>query len=325
MNHYPIQMAKVAVTGGAGFVGSNLVRALLNENHEVLVIDDFSTGLKGNLKNLDCQIEEISLLDAYNLNKALQEAEYIFHLGARGSVPRSIKDPRATIDVNVLGTLNVLETARVTGASVAFSSSSSVYGSNLFLPKNEKMWMSPLTPYAASKLSCEALVASYASSFGISAITYRFFNIFGPWQRPDHNYAAVIPKWIWKLMLGESIEVFGDGNQTRDFTYVDVVVEVLIRGLNEKVVHPEPINLALGAQISLNQCIDELRLRFPNLRVTYSAERIGDVRHSQNDPTLLNTIFPGINPISFSRALEETYQWILESRSSFAKSPLLAD
>jgi UDP-glucose 4-epimerase len=318
-------MSRVAVTGGAGFVGTNLVRALLKENHEVVIIDDFSTGLKTNLKGLDVELREISLVDAEKVSKALEKREYIFHLGARGSVPRSIKNPRATMDVNVTGTLNVLESARATGAAVAFSSSSSVYGSNLVLPKNEKMWMAPLTPYAASKLSGEALVASYAASFGISAVTYRFFNIFGPWQRPDHDYAAVIPRWIWKLMHNQNIEVFGDGNQSRDFTYIDSVVLVLIQGMNEKVNHPNPVNLAFGSRITLNECIDELRIKFPKLNVSYVSERAGDVRNSQNDPTLLKSIFPQIEPVKFSDALENTYQWFVEHGTSIANGPHVTD
>ena len=318
-------MKHVLVTGGAGFVGTNLVRALLKENHEVVIIDDFSTGLKSNLIGLDVQVHEISLVDAEKVGKALEKSEYIFHLGARGSVPRSIKSPRATMDVNATGTLNVLESARATGAAVAFSSSSSVYGSNLELPKNEKMWMAPLTPYAASKLSGEALIASYAASFGISAITYRFFNIFGPWQRPDHDYAAVIPKWIWKLIHHESIEVFGDGNQSRDFTYIDTVVSVLIQGMNEKVNHPNPINLAFGSRTTLNQCIDEFRVKFPTLEVKYLPERAGDVKNSQNNPTLLNSLFPQIKPIEFSEALENTYQWFVEHGLSIANGPRVTD
>ena len=318
-------MSRVAVTGGAGFVGTNLVRALLKENHEVAIIDDFSTGLKTNLKGLDVEVREISLVDAEKVSKALGKREYIFHLGARGSVPRSIKNPRSTMDVNVTGTLNVLESARATGAAVAFSSSSSVYGSNLVLPKNEKMWMSPLTPYAASKLSGEALVVSYAASFGISAVTYRFFNIFGPWQRPDHDYAAVIPRWIWKLMHNQNIEVFGDGNQSRDFTYIDTVVSVLIQGMNEKVNHPNPINLAFGSRITLNECIDKLRIKFPKADVIYVPERAGDVRNSQNNPTLLNSIFPQIKPVKFSDALENTYQWFVEHGTSIANGPRVTD
>jgi UDP-glucose 4-epimerase len=318
-------MGKIAVTGGGGFVGTNLVRALLKGNHEVLIIDDFSTGLRSNLEGLDVQVHEISLVDAEKVSKSLEKSEYIFHLGARGSVPRSIKNPRATMDVNVTGTLNVLESARVTGAAVAFSSSSSVYGSNLELPKSEKMWMAPITPYAASKLSGEALVAGYAASFGISAITYRFFNIFGPWQRPDHAYAAVIPKWIWKLMHNQRIEVFGNGDQSRDFTYIDTVVSVLIQGMNEKVNHPNPVNLAFGSRITLNQCIDELKRKFPDLEVDYVPERAGDVRNSQNDPTLLTSIFPQVKPAGFSEALENTYQWFVEYGASIANGPRVTD
>jgi UDP-glucose 4-epimerase len=318
-------MSRIAVTGGAGFVGTNLVRTLLKENHEVVIVDDFSTGLKSNIKGLDVQVHEISLVDADKVSNALETSEYIFHLGARGSVPRSIKNPRATMDVNVTGTLNVLESARATGATVAFASSSSVYGSNLELPKNEKMWMAPLTPYAASKLSGEALVASFAASFGISAITYRFFNIFGPWQRPDHDYAAVIPKWIWKSMHSQSIEVFGDGNQSRDFTYIDTAVSVLIQGFKEKVHHPNPVNLAFGSRITLNKCIDELRVKFPKLDVNYFPERAGDVRNSQNDPTLLTSIFPQIKPVEFSDALEKTYQWFIEHGASIANGPRVTD
>jgi UDP-glucose 4-epimerase len=318
-------MNKVAVTGGAGFVGTNLVRALLNQGTEVLVIDDFSTGLKSNLEGLDCNLAEISLTDSIKVAKALKECEYIFHLGARGSVPRSIQNPRATMEVNAIGTLNVLESARATGATVAFSSSSSVYGSNLELPKNEKMWMAPLTPYAASKLSGEALVESYSASYSIPAVTYRFFNIFGPWQRPDHDYAAVIPKWIWKLMQNESIEVFGDGNQSRDFTYVDTVVEVLIEGMKKGINHPSSINLAFGSRVTLNQAIDALRLKFPDLKVSYSQERSGDVRNSQNDPTLLKSIFPSITPIDFSEALEMTYQWFIENGASIVNGPRVTD
>jgi UDP-glucose 4-epimerase len=318
-------MSRIVVTGGAGFVGTNLVRALLKENHEVAIVEDFSTGLKNNLKGLDVELHEISLVDAEKVRKALEKSEYIFHLGARGSVPRSIKNPRATMDVNVTGTLNVLESARATGAVVAFSSSSSVYGSNLELPKNEKMWTAPITPYAASKLSGEALVAAYATSFGVSAITYRFFNIFGPWQRPDHDYAAVIPKWIWKLMHNERIEVFGDGSQSRDFTYIDNVVSTLIQGLKEKVNHPNPVNLAFGSAITLNQCIDEFRVKFPNLEIKYLAKRAGDVKNSQNNPTLLNSLFPQIKPVGFSEALENTYQWFVEHGSSIANGPRVTD
>jgi UDP-glucose 4-epimerase len=325
VTHYPSEMGKIAVTGGAGFVGANLVRALLKENHDVVIIDDFSTGLRSNLSGLECQVSEISLIESKKVKRVLDTCEYIFHLGARGSVPRSIRNPRATMEVNSMGTLNVLESARSSGAMVAFASSSSVYGSNPGLPKDEKMLVNPLTPYAASKLSGEALVASYAAAFDVSAITYRFFNIFGPWQRPDHDYAAVIPKWIWNLMHNKRIEVFGDGTQSRDFTYIETVVSVLIQGLKEKVTHPNPVNLAFGNCITLNQCIDQLRFMFPELEVKYLPERKGDVRHSQNNPDLLKAIFPKIKPISFPDALELTYEWFGKHGSRITNGPRTVD
>lgn len=325
MHHYAYQVSKIAITGGAGFVGTNLARALIQNNHDVLILDDFSTGLRSNLSGLDCQIKEISLTEHEKVKKALAQIEYIFHLGARGSVPRSIKNPVATMEVNVTGTLNVLESARVTGATVAFSSSSSVYGSNLGLPKNENMWMAPLTPYAASKLSGEALVSSYVEAYKIRAITYRFFNIFGPWQRPDHAYAAVIPKWIWKLMHSQTIEVFGDGSQSRDFTYIDTVVAVLMQGMEDQITFSRPVNLAFGSLITLNQCIEELRTRFPRIEVKFLPERPGDVRNSQNDPTLIKSLFPKIEPIGFSQGLERTIDWFIENGTTISNGPSVAD
>lgn len=318
-------MGKIAITGGAGFIGTNLLRSLLKDNYEVVVVDDFSTGLKSNLDGMDCEVHETSIEDFAKLTKVLKECKYIFHLAARGSVPRSIKNPRATFEVNVKGTMNVLECARNTGATVAFSSSSSVYGANLELPKKERMWMSPLTPYAASKLSGEALVQSYSASYGVKAITYRFFNIFGPWQRPDHDYAAVIPKWIWKLMNNEPIDVFGDGSHSRDFTYIDSVISVLKEAMDKEVTHSEPVNLAFGSKITLNETIELLKIRYPKLKVNYLPERPGDVKNSQNNPVLLSDLFPGIVPIRFDSALEKTIQWYKENVHGIVNGPKVAD
>ena len=188
---------KVLVTGGAGFVGTNLVLSLLNHGYDVKIFDDLSTGLEQNIPK-DAEFINASLLDTSNLNNAIKDCDVVVHLGARGSVPRSIKDPIATHDVNSSGTLNVLEAARSSGSHYIFSSSSSVYGSNMSLPKSEDMVLRPLTPYAASKMSGEALSLAYAKSYELPVSTFRFFNIFGPWQRPDHEYAAVLPKWISK-------------------------------------------------------------------------------------------------------------------------------
>lgn len=303
-------MTKIAVTGGAGFVGTNLVRRLIPDGHEVTVIDDFSTGLKSNVDGLDCRVEEISIVDEVSLEKATSGCDWIIHLGARGSVPRSIKNPQATFDVNTIGTRNILNAARKHSSRVVFSSSSSVYGRNLELPKREESWVAPLTPYAASKLSGEALVQSYSESFGIPAVTFRFFNIFGPWQRPDHDYAAVIPKWIWKALHDEKIEVFGDGTQSRDFTYVDTVIDVLMSTLKKQFAFPTPINLAFGNKILLNDFIGQLRVIYKNLEVDYVNTRKGDVKDSQNDPKLINGLFPEIKPISFEEGIRRTNVWL---------------
>jgi len=299
---------KVLITGGAGFVGTNLAIKLLEIGYEVKILDDLSTGLVQNIPKV-AEFVETSILDMDKLQTAAKDIDVIVHLGARGSVPRSIKDPVATHNVNSTGTLNVLEVARTNGSHYIFSSSSSVYGSNMKLPKNEEMVLRPLTPYAASKMSGEALSLAYSKSYALPISTFRFFNIFGPWQRPDHEYAAVLPKWISKCLSGDEIEIFGDGEQTRDFTYVGTVVQIMVNCISNKVIHPEPVNLAYGNRISLNQVIDLLKKIFPNLKVKNLPPRKGDVLHSENDPKLLKTLYPDISAHEFENSLQETINW----------------
>jgi len=302
---------KVLITGGAGFVGTNLAIQLLEIGYEVKIFDDLSTGLSKNVPK-DTEFIQASILDTDKIQSAAKDIEVIVHLGARGSVPRSIKDPVATHNVNSTGTLNVLEAARVNGSHFVFSSSSSVYGSNVKLPKNEDMTLRPLTPYAASKMSGEAQCLAYAKSYALPISTFRFFNIFGPWQRPDHEYAAVLPKWISKCLSGDEIEIFGDGKQTRDFTYVGTVVQIIARCISNKVLHPEPVNLAYGNKISLNEVVELLRKNFPNLKVKYLPPRKGDVLHSENDPKLLKYLYSGITVNKFEASLQETINWFKE-------------
>lgn len=304
---------KVLVTGGAGFIGTNLTLNLLSSGYEVKVFDDLSTGLKANIPK-DAEFVNASILESSQIDKAIKDCEVVVHLGARGSVPRSIKDPIATHNVNATGTLNVLEAARNSQCHYIFSSSSSVYGSNMILPKNEDMVLRPITPYAASKMSGEALSLGYAKSYGLEVSTFRFFNIFGPWQRPDHEYAAVIPKWISKCIKGDEIEIFGDGEQTRDFTYVGTVVSIIKNCILDKVRHPEPVNLAYGNNISLNQVIHLLKNSFPDLKVKYLSPRDGDVLHSKNDPKLVKSLYPNINVEKFETSLQETINWFKKSK-----------
>jgi UDP-glucose 4-epimerase len=299
---------KVLVTGGAGFVGTNLTLSLLDHGYDVKIFDDLSTGLEQNIPK-DAEFINASILDTSKLKTAIKACDVVVHLGARGSVPRSIKDPIATHDVNSSGTLNVLEAARSSSSHFIFSSSSSVYGSNMTLPKSEDMVLRPLTPYAASKMSGEALSLAYAKSYELPVSTFRFFNIFGPWQRPDHEYAAVLPKWISKCLKGDEIEVFGDGLQTRDFTYVGTVVNIILSCISKKILHPEPVNLAYGNNISLSQVLELMRLDFPNLKVKYLPPRKGDVLHSKNDPKLIKTLYPDITLDKFEVSLQKTIDW----------------
>ena len=304
---------KVLITGGAGFIGTNLTLFLLKSGYEVKVFDDLSTGLRQNISK-DAEFVSGSILETSQINKAIEDCEVVVHLGARGSVPRSIKDPVATHNVNSTGTLNVLEAVRTTNSHYIFSSSSSVYGSNMILPKNENMVLKPITPYAASKMSGEGLSLAYAKTYELPVSTFRFFNIFGPWQRPDHEYAAVLPKWISKCMKGDEIEIFGDGEQTRDFTYVGTVVNVIIDCISNKILHPEPVNLAYGNNISLNQVTELLKNSFPDLKVKNLSPRAGDVLHSKNEPKLLKSLYPNVDIEKFETSLEETINWFKKSK-----------
>ena len=302
---------KVLVTGGAGFIGSNLVRRLLSEGHEALAFDDFSTGLESNLAGLDLEVIRGSLVDAEAVARAAAGVDAIVHLGARGSVPRSIEFPVATHEANATGTLNVVEAARHSDTYVVMSSSSSVYGANPLLPKIERTWTQPLSPYAASKLAGEGYMLGYQASYGLPTLVFRFFNVFGPWQRPDHDYAAVVPKWLWKAMTGQVIEVHGDGTQTRDFTYVDSVVDVLMAAVNRRVSLDSPINLAFGRRHSLLDLLERIEaLLGVTLRVEFLPPRVGDVRNSENDPALLESVFPSVAPVELDEALKRTAAWL---------------
>ena len=318
-------MSKVAVTGGAGFIGSNLVARLITEGHDAVIVDDLSTGLLTNVRDQACEFRELSITNFNALNSAIKDCETIFHLGARGSVPRSIKNPLATHEVNATGTLNVLEVARNSGAHVIFSSSSSVYGRNTQLPKDELMWLGPMTPYAASKLSAESYVQAYSSAYNVPTTLLRFFNVFGPRQRPDHEYAAVLPKWIWLAMHKKPIQVFGDGTASRDFTYVDTVLDVAMNAMNQRVTADGAINVAYGNRIALNDAIGLLKRHFPDLRVNYTNNRPGDVKDSQNSPGALKKLFPSVQPKAFEVALSETINWLQEFGQSVANGPQTSD
>lgn len=311
-------MSRVGVTGGAGFIGSNLVRRLIDSGHEVVVVDDLSTGLVSNLNLSQVEFHNTSILEGKALFSILADCEKIFHFAARGSVPRSILNPVATHEVNASGTLNILEVARKTSAHIIFSSSSSVYGRNLSIPKDEKMWLSPISPYAASKLSGESYMQAYSEAYGLKVTILRFFNVFGPYQRPNHEYAAVIPKWIWAAIHGEPLIVNGDGLVSRDFTYVDTVLDIAISAMEQNVTTEGAVNVAFGNRIYLNQVLDILKSVFPDLRIVFDSPRSGDVRDSQNSPVLLTELFPKVEPKNFETALLETIEWFKINRDTIS-------
>ena len=287
------------------------MRDLLARQVAVSILDDFSTGLPANLDGLDVRLIRGSITDASCVSDAASDCDAIVHLAARGSVPRSVADPVATHKVNATGTVNLLEEARTRGCQLVFASSSSVYGLNPQLPKNEESWTRPLSPYGASKLAAEGYVLGYRASYELPLQALRFFNVFGPWQRPDHDYAAVIPRWIWRIQHGLPIEIHGDGSQTRDFTYVQSVVDVLVACLAERVSVDSPINVAFGHRRSLLDLLAVIEAAVGRTaQVQFVSSRRGDVRDSENDPTLLKTMFPTVRPIAFEQAVQITAEWL---------------
>jgi len=302
---------EILVTGGAGFIGSNLVRRLLSSGHSVRILDDLSTGLLTNLDGLDVDFRLGSITDLDTVQASADGVDSVVHLAARGSVARSIAEPQETHAVNATGTLNVLEAARVHSAHIVVASSSSVYGSNEKLPKDEQDWTQPLSPYGASKLAAESYALSYQEVFGVKTLVLRFFNVYGPFQRPDHDYAAVIPKFAWSALTGRALEIHGDGEQSRDFTHVDVVVDVIYDALVNTRFSSRPINLALGDSTTVNEVADELErsLGIPLSR-NYGPPRSGDIRASMNNPARLKEFFPTIQNICFRDGLQSVVQWL---------------
>ncbi|WP_354638988.1 NAD-dependent epimerase/dehydratase family protein [Kitasatospora camelliae] len=304
---------RVVVTGGAGFIGANLSRALLArpEVEQVRVVDNFATGSKSNLDGLDVALYEGSILDPGLLDEAFTGADAVVHLAALPSVPRSVADPLASHHANATGTLQVLEAARRAGGLyVAAASSSSVYGANRELPKRETMRTAPMSPYAVSKLATEAYLAAYHHCYGLGVLPLRFFNVFGPLQPAGHAYAAVIPAFLDAALAGRPLGVHGDGRQSRDFTYVGTVTQVITEAVVNRVVHPDPVNLAFGTRTTLLELIAEMGevLGHP-LEVAHADPRPGDVRDSQADNARLRELFPDVVPVGLREGLERTADW----------------
>jgi UDP-glucose 4-epimerase len=275
---------RVLVTGGAGFIGSHLADALLRRGATVRVVDNFATGRRENIELLgdDVELVEGDLRSYERAHHAVRGCEVVFHQAALGSVPRSVQDPLTSNAANVDGTLNVLLAARDAGVRrVVFASSSSIYGRNPGLPKSEEMRPLPLSPYAVSKLASESYCLSFAAVFQLETVALRYFNVFGPRQDPSSQYAAVIPKFIVALREGTQPVIFGDGHQSRDFTYVDNVVEANLLAAESVSAVGEAINIAAGQRYTLNDLVRELRdILGVAVEPAYEPARPGDVQHS---------------------------------------------
>ena len=303
---------RVLVTGAAGFIGSHVAERLAPLGHEVVGIDDLSTGDVANLAGIPIRLVQASFLDADALADAVAGVDAIVHLGARPSVPRSLVDPVASHEANTVGTLRVLEAARASGrdVQVIVASSSSVYGSNPTLPKHEGLATLPVSPYAATKLATEQYALAWQKSYGMRTLAFRFFNVFGPRQAPGHAYAAVVPAFVHAALRGEPLTVHGDGTQTRDFTAVGTVADVIVDALGRGVSHDTPVNLAFGTRTSLLEVIDRLRPMVDGpITARHTAVRAGDVPHSQADNSLLRSLF-AIDPVDLDDGLSATVEWM---------------
>ncbi|MEU2664303.1 NAD-dependent epimerase/dehydratase family protein [Micromonospora sp. DT46] len=307
------------VSGGAGFIGSNLVRALAEQPRisEIVVVDDLSTGSLDNLLDAPARVLVGSVCDPDVLDDALPGAASVVHLGALGSVPGSIDDPARSHHANATGTVSVLEAVRRHDVPhVVVASSSSVYGAAPGMPRHEALRPMPVSPYAVSKLATETYTLAYAACFHLAVLPFRFFNVYGPRQDPEHPYAAVVPRFIADALDGRPLTLHGDGQQTRDFTYVADVTDIITDAVVRRVGAPDVVNLAFGTRTSLRDLVAELEVVLGRrLEVEHGPPRPGDVRDSQADCTRLQELFPAARPHSLRAGLAATVEWHSAARA----------
>jgi len=310
-------MARAIVTGGAGFLGSNLVRALLEHGDDVRVLDNFSTGNRANLEGLDLEIVEGELRSYERVHNAVRGTEIVYHLGALGSVPRSVQDPLTSSAVNIEGTLNVLLAARDEGVRrVVFSSSASIYGSSRQMPTSEDWTPDPVSPYGVAKLAAERYCVSFSRVYeSFESVVLRYFNVFGPRQSPFSQYAAAVPLFITRIAAGEPIDVYGDGEQSRDFTFVGNVVDATIRAGEAAGASGEIFNVAAGSPASVNQVAETIgKLVGKPVQRRQLPQRAGDLRDSWADLAKANRVLGYAPEIALEDGLRRTVEYVLAAR-----------
>jgi UDP-glucose 4-epimerase len=307
-------VAFALVTGGGGFIGSNLVRALLERGDDVRVLDNFSTGNRANLDGLDVEIVEGELRSYERVHNAVRRADVVYHLGALGSVPRSVQDPLTSSAVNIEGTLNVLLAARDEGVRrVVFSSSSSVYGSTGELPRTETMPPDPISPYGVAKLAAERYCVSFSPVYqDFETVVLRYFNVFGERQSPFSQYAAVVPLFVTAIDEGRPVTIFGDGEQSRDFTYVANVVDATIRAGTADGASGQIFNVAAGSPGSVNLLADTIAgLLGKPVEKRYAEPRPGDIRDSWADVSLARQVLGYEASVGLGEGLRRTIEHLL--------------
>lgn len=307
-------MSKFLVTGGAGFIGSNIVKALIENGDAVTVLDNFSTGKRENLFEFEDKIEIIEgdIRDRGTVDRAVREKEFVLHQAALPSVERSIKDPNTTNNVNVIGTLNVLLAAKDYGVRrVLYAASSSVYGDTEQMAKVETMTVNPLSPYAISKLAGEYYCKTFSSVYGLDTVILRYFNVFGSKQDPHSEYSAVIPKFISCALKNKKPSVFGDGKQTRDFTFVENVVNANLLAIKKgDRMHGEVFNIACGKEVSVLSIVSILSKIFSrDIEPVFCEARLGEVRFSLADISKAKQRLNYSPLVDFEKGLEKTVQW----------------
>jgi nucleoside-diphosphate-sugar epimerase len=309
--------ARCLITGGAGFIGSHIVQALSTLGAELIVLDNLAGGDRENIAPFKHQFIQGSILDRGVIDQAVSGCRYVFHLAALGSVPASVEEPLKYHDADATGTLNVLLAARDAKVKrVIYSASSSAYGDKPVLPKVETMQTDPRSPYAAAKLAGEAYMSAFSASYGLDTVSLRYFNIFGPRQNPNSAYAAVIAAFAKAILGGKPPMIFGDGEQSRDFTFVHNAVHAnLLAARQEKPLHGDVLNVACGQRVSLNELAPMMArlLGRPDLKPRYGPERAGDVKHSVADLSHIHKTL-GYEPIvGLEAGLDATLKWYREA------------